>query len=64
MDKNLKLKTLDRYQFERQGFYAVDYDSDISKGRIVWNRIVKLIEKDRKEAMKKVLEDIAKMESN
>jgi hemerythrin superfamily protein len=35
----------------------------LKTNKIVWNRTVKLIEKDRKSAMKKVMEDIAKMEA-
>lgn len=34
------LKVLDRFQFERKGYFVVDKDSDIENGRIVWNKIV------------------------
>lgn len=32
------LKVLDRFQFERKGYFVVDKDSD--KGKVVWNKIV------------------------
>lgn len=59
MNKTLKLNILDKYQFERQGFFCVDIESDIKANKIIWNRTVKLIEKDRSGAMKKVLQEIA-----
>lgn len=34
------LKVLDRFQFERKGYFVVDKDSDIAAGKIVWNKIV------------------------
>jgi glutaminyl-tRNA synthetase len=34
------LKVLDKFQFERKGYFVVDKDSDIEKGKIVWNKIV------------------------
>jgi hypothetical protein len=34
------LKVLDRFQFERKGYFVVDKDSDITNGKIVWNKIV------------------------
>ena len=42
------LKVLDRVQFERKGFFCVDQDSDVSKNKIVWNRIVGLQDKGKK----------------
>ena len=48
--KQLKdVKHLDRFQFERKGYFAVDYDTDVAKGRYVFNLIVSLSEsKDKK----------------
>ncbi len=34
------LKVLDRFQFERKGYFVVDKDSDLANGKIVWNKIV------------------------
>lgn len=34
------LKELDRFQFERKGYFVVDKDSDFEKKTIVWNKIV------------------------
>lgn len=34
------LKVLDRFQFERKGYFVVDKDSDFANGKIVWNKIV------------------------
>lgn len=34
------LKVLDRFQFERKGYFVVDKDSNIENGKIVWNKIV------------------------
>lgn len=42
------LKVLDRYQFERKGFFCVDKDSDFANKKIVWNRIVGLQDKSKK----------------
>lgn len=36
------LKHIDRFQFERLGFFCVDLDSDISKNNLVFNLTVKL----------------------
>lgn len=35
------------YQFERFGFFAVDNDTDVGKGYIVFNRAVTLVEKNK-----------------
>jgi glutaminyl-tRNA synthetase len=54
MDKALiwdhlaKVNHLDRFQFERIGYFAVDYDTDASKGRYVFNLIVNLSESKEK----------------
>eukprot|EP01022_Parablepharisma_sp_SALTPOND_P019350 TRINITY_DN3287_c0_g1_i1.p2 TRINITY_DN3287_c0_g1~~TRINITY_DN3287_c0_g1_i1.p2 ORF type:complete len:769 (-),score=124.95 TRINITY_DN3287_c0_g1_i1:13395-15701(-) len=42
------VKPLDRFQFERKGYFAVDYDTDSSKGRYVFNLIVTLAESKEK----------------
>jgi len=43
------VKELDRFQFERKGYFSVDYDTDIAKNRYVFNLIVTLSEnKDKK----------------
>ena len=34
----------DKYQFERQGFFSLDPDSDLSKKKLVFNRTVSLKE--------------------
>eukprot|EP00826_Nyctotherus_ovalis_P017039 TRINITY_DN1497_c0_g1_i1.p1 TRINITY_DN1497_c0_g1~~TRINITY_DN1497_c0_g1_i1.p1 ORF type:complete len:333 (+),score=104.37 TRINITY_DN1497_c0_g1_i1:70-1068(+) len=58
MDKALvwnnlaKVKHLDRFQFERIGYFAVDYDTDIEKGKYVFNLIVNLSESKEKEKVK------------
>ena len=45
----LNVKVLDRFQFERKGFFVVDKDSDIEKGKVVFNKIVGLLhEKNKK----------------
>lgn len=38
------MKITDRYQFERQGFYCLDKETDIEKGKIIWNQTVGLNE--------------------
>ena len=35
-----KLKTECNFQFERQGFFALDLDSDLKKNKIVFNRVL------------------------
>jgi len=42
--QNGKLKVFDKFQFERQGFFSVDPDSDIKAKKIVFNRTVSLKE--------------------
>lgn len=59
VNKNLKLKHMDRYQFERQGYFCVDQDSDIEGGRIIWNRIITLPDKDRSAALEKIRQEVA-----
>lgn len=44
--KNIKI--LERVQFERKGFFAVDQDSDLKNNKIVWNKIVGLIQDKNK----------------
>ena len=39
----LKVNVMDRLQFERKGFFVVDKDSDVEKGKIVWNKTVGLL---------------------
>jgi glutaminyl-tRNA synthetase len=52
--KNLaQVKHLDRFQFERKGYFAVDYDTDVSKGKYVFNLIVTLAESKEKTKGKK-----------
>jgi len=50
-DITLGMKSLDRFQFERYGFYTVDKDSDIEKGKIVFNLTVGLVDKARTKAV-------------
>merc|ERR1712048_485917 len=45
------LKAPDRFQFERLGFYTVDYDTDNEKGKIVFNLTVGLVDNAKKKAM-------------
>jgi len=57
MNKNLLgAKHLDRFQFERQGFFCVDYDSDLQKGHYVWNKTVGLVDNAKKKAMDRMKE--------
>jgi glutaminyl-tRNA synthetase len=52
MNKNLLgVDVLHRVQFERLGFFAVDYESDIKNNKYIWNRIVSLSEKDKAKAI-------------
>jgi len=39
-----KLRVFDKYQFERQGFFSVDPDSDLKNKKLVFNRTVSLKE--------------------
>jgi len=39
-----KLRLFDKYQFERQGFFSVDPDSDLKNKKLVFNRTVSLKE--------------------
>lgn len=44
-----KLEPLSRFQFERIGYFVVDYDSDLENNRFVFNRTVALkSSKDKK----------------
>ncbi len=47
-------KHLTTFQFERQGFFTVDFDSQPEKGVYVWNRVCKLQDKERQKAMEKI----------
>jgi len=38
------IAVFDKYQFERQGFFSLDPDSDLSKNKLVFNRTVSLKE--------------------
>ena len=44
--KNIKI--LERVQFERKGFFVVDEDSDLKNNKIVWNKIVGLVQDKNK----------------
>ncbi len=44
--KNVKI--LERFQFERNGFFAVDFDSKVDKKKLVFNRTVSLKEDSKK----------------
>jgi glutaminyl-tRNA synthetase len=33
-----------RFQFERKGFFAVDYDSKLEEGKVIWNLTVGLLQ--------------------
>ena len=47
------LKVEDKVQFERSGFFAVDRDSDLASGRLVFNRTVTLADKERQKVVGK-----------
>ncbi|EGR28605.1 hypothetical protein IMG5_171930 [Ichthyophthirius multifiliis] len=51
------LNHLDRFQFERQGFFTVDFDSDLGKQQYVWNKTVGLSDTGRQKAMARVNQD-------
>jgi glutaminyl-tRNA synthetase len=54
ISSNLKnAQILDKFQFERLGYFCVDYDSDISTGKYVFNRTVTLVESKEKKNIKK-----------
>jgi len=44
-------KPEDKYQFERVGFFNADLETDVDKGRYVFNKTVGLVDKDRQKAM-------------
>lgn len=48
---------LSRYQFERQGFFAVDFDSNIAANQIVWNKIVGLSDTGKQKALQRIVAD-------
>ena len=50
---NVKIgsKHEDKFQFERVGFFSVDYDSDVEKGRYVFNKTVSLVDKEKQKAV-------------
>jgi hypothetical protein len=45
------LKKEDKLQFERVGFFMVDYDSDTSKNILVFNRSVALQDKSKQKVL-------------
>lgn len=45
--ENIKEKQA-RFQFERKGFYVTDYDTDLSKGKLVFNQIVAMKQSKKK----------------
>ena len=47
-DHLAKVNHLDRFQFERIGYFAVDYDTDVQKQKYVFNLIVNLSESKEK----------------
>ena len=47
------IKVLDRFQFERLGFFCVDQLSDIAQSKLVFNRIVGLKEKEKEKLLGK-----------
>jgi glutaminyl-tRNA synthetase len=49
----LGLKVEDKVQFERSGFFAVDRDSNIASGHLVFNRTVTLADKERQKVVGK-----------
>jgi len=49
--KNAKM--LDVFQFERLGYFAIDYDSNIAENRLVFNRTVSLAESKEKKILNK-----------
>lgn len=50
----LKLNHLDKVQFERLGYFSVDYDTDNTKKRMVFNRTVTLVDQRAKIEKKKL----------
>jgi len=48
--KNRVKAHLDKFQFERVGYFAVDFDSDVSGARLVMNQIVSLKADKKKSA--------------
>lgn len=57
MNKNLLGSTkLTTFQFERQGFFTVDYDTDVAKGEYVWNRVCKLSDAEKQKAINRIKE--------
>ena len=48
-----KVNHLDRFQFERKGYFAVDYDTDVEKSKYVFNLIINLTESKDKGKGKK-----------
>jgi len=47
------VKVEGRYQFERVGYFCVDPDSDVEKGKLVFNRTLELNEKSKVKALGK-----------
>ncbi|KAL4465850.1 hypothetical protein ABPG74_004087 [Tetrahymena malaccensis] len=56
INKNIipELQHLSRFQFERQGYFAIDFDSDITKKTFVWNKIVGLSDTGKQKALQRV----------
>lgn len=52
----LKCKKDDKFQFERLGYFCLDYDSNLEQGKLVWNRIVTLQDREKSKAMAKIEE--------
>ncbi len=55
-----QVKHLDRFQFERKGYFAVDYDTNVEKSHYVFNLIVTLAESKDKAKSKKEADKGAK----
>ena len=37
-----------KFQFERKGYFCLDKDSDIAKGKLIWNQTVGLVDRIKK----------------
>lgn len=48
------LEHLSRFQFERQGYFALDFDSNVAKQQLVWNKIVGLSDTGKQKALQRV----------
>lgn len=56
INKNIvhHLQHLSRFQFERQGYFALDVDSNIEKKTFVWNKVVGLSDTGKQKALQRV----------